>query len=153
MLLLGQLQDTIEDLNRVGGVQRSIPIQVLRILLGRTGSTTLRVRFSQNDWSLSPLRKGCHDFESLVDCGELVLNAHLHVIPLPSGRSLGMKADEIQPGSNLAAGIIFSTHAMLEKGAEKIRSLWIGRPRCVGASDACLWKRSQYRLNRKIVKL
>src|ERR1700733_2469242 len=108
----------MQNLDRVRAVKRPITVRILRIVLGGTGRATLRVALSQDDRRLPPLRKRCHDFESLLNCGELAANPHLHVIGLPLRRSLGMNADEVEMRSNPAVRIIFLVRAMLKECPE-----------------------------------
>src|SRR5579863_3090579 len=102
-----QREDIIQNLDGVGAIERAIAIGILRMIFGGASCTTLRVGFSQNDRSMFPLRKRCGDLESLLDGGKLAADPHLHVVGLPRGRSLGMKADEIEMRTNFAIRVIF----------------------------------------------
>src|SRR5579863_5862257 len=117
------------------------------MIFGGASCTTLRVGFSQNDWSLSPLRKRSCDPKSLLDGGKLAADPHLHVVGLPRGRSLGMKADEIEMRTNFSVRVILLVRAMFQERAKKVRGFGIPRARAVRPSDPRLGKRPQHRLD------
>src|SRR5208282_5452447 len=86
----------MQRLRRVRSVERAISIGILRILLRGARGASFRIRFAQHDGSAAPFRKRLDDLKSLLDRGELPVDAHLDVIALPFRRALRMKAYEIE---------------------------------------------------------
>src|SRR5882724_5707642 len=153
LFLRGERVGCGQGFRHIGSVQRTVAVSILRIGARRAGCAAFRVGFSKNNWSVAPLGKRLHDFETLLDGCELASEAHDDVSVLPFRCAFGMEQDEIELRASFLRDIVTLMGAMIEKTAEELSSFWIGGAGRIGAADASSGERAQNGIDGIVVQL
>src|SRR5207302_3392250 len=108
-----------------------------------TSGATIGVRFADNYRFVLQLRIGSYNGEPVINCAQLIGDAHLHVTIDNLRRAFGMKRDKVERRADFPGGVVRAAQAMFEKtahpfsaSASRVRAADTrGRQRAANASD------------------